>query len=118
MKLNRSQKLILFALGQFYRQLNQPLKEKPIEVHTSKIVFITFLLHSKIVSKHERSVYKNLECLEKKKIILYDNKMITFTPLGLEIFEKIEKEINQFVEIEKFFMTAKGPKRKLQSVIK
>ena len=118
MKLNRTQRLILFSLGQFYRQLNQPLKEKPIKVHTSKIVFITFLLHSNIVAKQERTVYKNLESLENKKLIIYENRMITFTPLGLDIFNKIEKEIRQFVEIEDFFKTTKGPKRKLQTVIK
>tara|TARA_Y100000034_G_C6892543_1_gene410892 strand:+ start:198 stop:554 length:357 start_codon:yes stop_codon:yes gene_type:complete len=117
MKLTKTHRLILYALGQFYQQLNQPLKEKPLQLRTSKIAFITFVLHSGIITKQGRALYKNLENLEEKKLITYDQRMIKFTELGLEILEKIKTEINQFVQIEEHFRREK-PKSKLQTVIK
>ena len=58
MKLTKTQRLILYSLGQFYRRLNQPLQEKPVKVRTSKIAFIELLLSSEIISKQERALYK------------------------------------------------------------
>ncbi len=55
MKLTKTHRLILFALGKFYVSLNQPLVEKPVQVRTSKIAFIDHLLHSGIISKQERA---------------------------------------------------------------
>ncbi|MBI2581838.1 hypothetical protein HYV87_01755 [Candidatus Woesearchaeota archaeon] len=117
MKLTKPQRLILFALGQFYNSLNQPLVQKPVQIRTSKIAFIEHLLHSKIISKQERALYKNLETLENKKFISYDNKMIVFTELGLKELEKISKEIQQFIDLEKYFQDEK-PKGKLQTVMR
>ena len=118
MKLIKTQKLILYSLGQFYRRLNQPLQEKPVTIRTSKIAFIELLLTSGIITKQERALYKNLETLEVQKLITYENKMIKFTELGLKTLEKITNEIRQFVEIGRYFMEAEKPKRKLQTVIK
>lgn len=117
MKLTKTQRLILYALGHFYTALNQPLVEKPVQVRTSKIAFIEHLLAAKIVAKQERALYKNLETLEQKKMISYENKMIMFTELGLRELEKINKEIQQFISLEKYFEQEK-PKRKLQTVIR
>tara|TARA_Y100000310_G_C20487006_1_gene717357 strand:+ start:17 stop:370 length:354 start_codon:yes stop_codon:yes gene_type:complete len=116
MKLTKTHRLILYALGQFYQQLNQPLKEKPLQLRTSKIAFITFVLHSGIIFKQGRALYKNLEILEKKNLITYDKRMIQFTELGLKILEKIDQEIQQFVQIEDHFK--KTAKPKLQTLIK
>ena len=118
MKLTKTQRLILYSLGQFYRQLNQPLEKKPVKLQTSKVVFITFLLHSGIVTKQERALYKNLETLEGKKLIAYETRMIRFTDEGLQILEKINGEVEQFIKVKKFFLSAKRPKRKLQTVLK
>lgn len=117
MQLTKTQRLILFALGQFYASLNQPLVEKPVQVRTSKIAFIEHLLEAKIIAKQERAVYKNLETLEQKKVITYDNRMIMFTELGLKEVEKINGEIQQFISLEQYFQQVK-PKGKLQTVIK
>lgn len=117
MKLTGTQRLILYALGQFYHSLNQPLIEKPVQVRTSKIAFIEHLLQSKIISKQERALYKNLETLENNKLITYENKMIIFTELGLQELEKINQEIQRFVSLEQYFQQER-PKRKLQSTIK
>lgn len=117
MKLTKTQRLILYALGHFYTALNQPLVEKPVQVRTSKIAFIEHLLAAKIISKQERALYKNLETLEKKKLILYESRMIMFTELGLKELEKINKEISHFTALEKYFEQEK-PKGKLQTVIR
>ena len=118
MKITKSQKLILYSLGKFYRQLNQPLEEKPVKLQTSKIVFIELLVLSEIVSKQRRALYKNLEMLEKKGLIMYENRMISFTKEGLDILSKINSEIEQFVKIKEYFSHVKKPRRKLQTVIK
>ncbi len=117
MKLTKTERHILFALGEFYHQLNQPLTEKPLQLRTSKVVFITFLLHSEIVTKRERALYKNLESLEKKKLITYDHRMIRFTEEGLQILLKINQEIEQFWVIRKFFTEKKGLKKEFQTLI-
>lgn len=93
MPLTPTHKLILHSLGQFYRSLNQPLSEKPVRVRTSKIAFIELLLQSSLISKQERAVYKNLELLEKKKLIGYENRMITFTEKGLKQLGKVQQEL-------------------------
>ena len=117
MKLTRTQRLILFALGKFYISLNQPLVEKIVQVRTSKIAFIEHLLKSNILSKQVRALYKNLETLENKKLILYENRMIMFTEQGLKELEKINREIQQFASLEKYFQQER-PKGKLQTIIR
>ncbi len=119
MKIPPAQKLILYALGQFYNSLNQPLIEKPVRIRTSKIAFIELLLQSKLVHKQERALYKNLEMLEKKRLIAYNNRMITFTDRGLRQFDKVQKEVRLFVEAERSFQNIKNMKstRRLQTVM-
>lgn len=117
MPLTRNQRQILFALGQFYHSLNQPLVEKPLRIKTSKIAFIELLLKSGIVSKQERAAYKNLETLENKKLIAYVRRMITFTERGLWELDKISDEVHQFDRIKGYFQRAEKPKRRLQTMI-
>lgn len=118
MKLNQSQKLILYSLGCFYQSLNQPLITKPVQARTSKITFIELLLSCGIVSKKERALYHNLESLEKKKLIEYQQKMIKFTYSGIAELQKISKEIQQYLDVENHFKTAEKPRRKVQTVMK
>ncbi|MBI2103299.1 hypothetical protein HYT55_05635 [Candidatus Woesearchaeota archaeon] len=118
MLLTKTQRQILFALGEFYAQLNQPLEEKPLQLRTSKVVFITFLLHSRIVTKRERALYKNLEMLEKKGLIKYENRMIRFTEDGLLILKKINKEFEEILRIKHFFSEKKLLKKEFQTVIR
>lgn len=116
MELTTTQKLILHSLGHFYQSINQPLIEKPLKLQTSKIVFIELLLKSKILSKQERAVYKNLETLEKKRMIEYERRMIRFTDRGLKHLHQIDQEIKPFIEVGRYFQSAK-PLRKMQTVI-
>ncbi len=118
MKLGEVHSCILYSLSQFYRSLNLPLVEKPLLVQTSKIAFIELLLKSGLFSKHERAIYKNLETLQKKKLIAYDQKTIKLTEAGLRELKRINEEISQYSKIEKFFLKGEKPTRKLQTVIK
>jgi hypothetical protein len=118
MKLTKTQRLMLYSLGMFYRQLNQPLLESPLTLQTSKVAFIELLLLSQIVTKQRRALYKNLETLQNKNLIAYQNRMIKFTEPGLKILSKINTEIHQFTEVEDYFSSARKPRRKLQTVIK
>ncbi len=117
MPLTKPEKLILHSLGQFYISLNQPLIEKPVRVRTSKIAFIELMLKSNVVSKQERALYKNIEGLEKKKLLQYQNHLIAFTPKGLKELEKVQKEIKPFKDIEHYFQKGVKPQRKLQTVM-
>ncbi len=138
MKLTQVEKLILFSLGQFYKSINQPLVEKPLTLRTSKITFIEWMLHSGIIAKQERALYKNIESLEKDKLIQYDTRMIMFTNSGLKELERIKaelekrgkelekkekelelkrKELQQFRDLENYFASGDKPRRKLQTVI-
>ena len=118
MKLTLTQRLILYALGHFYQSLNQPLTEKPLQLETSKITFIEHLKKSQTVTKQERALYKNLEMLEKKRLIDYENHMIKFTEFGLQELQKVDKEIKHCNDIEKYFQQAEKPHRKRQTMMK
>lgn len=116
MPLTPPEKLILHSLGQFYISLNQPLIEKPVRARTSKIAFIELLLKSNLLSRHERTLYRNLEWLEKKRLLKYENMMIRLTEKGLKEFEKVQREIKPFTDIEQYFRQGIKSPRKLQTV--
>lgn len=117
MPLTNPEKIILHSLGQFYISLNQSLIEKPVRVRTSKITFIELLLKSNIIGKQERALYKNLEKLEKKRLIKYEHHLIKCTERGLRELEKIQKEIKPFADIEHYFQKGVKSPRKLQTVM-
>ncbi len=117
MKLPPPQRLILYSLGRFYESLNQPLIEKPVKVHTSKITFIELLKQSPKITKQPRAIYKNLETLEKNKLITYNHHLITLTKTGLVELKKIEHELEQVQSINEFFKQTQKTKRKLQTII-
>lgn len=117
MSLSHTHRLILYALGEFYESINQPLIEKPVRVRSSKVMFIQLLLNSGLVIKHERALYKNLETLEKRNLILYDSKMIQFTKEGLDELGKVRKEIEEFSVLKTYPQTTKSLKGKWQTVL-
>lgn len=118
MKLTTVQRLILYSLGEFYASLNQPLEKTPLQVRTSKIAFIELLLESGIITTKVRALYKNLESLEKKKLITYQNRMILFTNSGLKELKRLQKELQKFMQIKTYFQSSPKPRRKLQTMIK
>ena len=82
MNATKAEKVLISALGECYSNLNKPLEKAHLELGISKIIFIELFL-SRINLKQQRALYKNLERLEKKKLIQYNNKVITFTSLRL-----------------------------------
>ena len=76
------------------------------------------MLKSNVIRQQERALYKNLEWLEKKKLIKYDNRMIAFTPKGLKELDKVKKEVKPFVDIEQYFQQGVHSQRKFQTIIK
>jgi len=63
----------------------------------SKINFIELLKRLKITEKSQRGLYKNLQTLEKKKLIQYENRFLKITSKGLKIVNRIENNINPYM---------------------
>ena len=99
MKLTIKTKLILFALGAYYNIMNSRLKDRNLVVSLSKVDFIRLILSSGVVDKQPRSLYKNLETLEKNRYIHYENKSLQFTEKGRRKFSHIEDELNPYFRI-------------------
>ena len=117
MSLNKTQQRILYSLGQCYQKLNEPYQDKPLNVMISKIAFIELLKQAEFVQKQSRALYKNLELLEKKKLIGYADKKIRLTPKGQRFFNKIEKEVKPFVRIKDFWNQSLKSDRGMQTFI-
>lgn len=115
MSLTKTQKRILYSLGNCYQNLNQPYQDKPLKVRISKIQFIELIKKADFVKKQDRALYRNLELLEKKKLIEYKEKKIKLTQKGKRIFNKIEKETNPFVLIRDFWEEEIKSDRQLQT---
>lgn len=97
MRLNKKHKFILYILYQFLKEANKRLKYKPLEMSVSKIHFIKALKKTGIADKSERALYRNLEILEKKKLIKYENRFLMPTKKGLTLFLSMHKEIFPFI---------------------
>jgi hypothetical protein len=96
---SEEEEYILYAIGQCYKAFNKRFNNQPLEVSISKSIFIDIMISSHSVEKKERALYKNLEGLEKKKYLKYNNKMLSFTRKGLDAFERIDKRIKRFEEL-------------------
>src|SRR3989338_6524324 len=77
MKLNKQQKLVLYALGLSYKHFHNNFKEK--------------------------AIYKNLEFLEQKKIVSYKNKSLALSQRGNKLFENLNKEVSPFLNLTETF---------------
>jgi len=99
MKLSDQQKFILFALGKCYQKCNQSLKAKMLEASISKSAFIEIVGKTQMAKKKERALYKNLESLEKAKLVLYENKNLKLSEKGQRIFEKINSKMHPYFNL-------------------
>jgi len=104
---------MLFSLGHYYNALNHDL-EKVLSLHTSKITFIELCIQSGLFDKKERALYMNLETLEQKKLLSYDQGRVFLTEVGVKEFRKIDAEITLYSKTRGYF-SEKKPKRKLQT---
>lgn len=117
MSLNKTQQRILYALGHCYKKYNQQYQDKPLQFFVSKIGFIELIKQSDSIKKQDRALYKNLEILEKRKLIEYQEKKIRLTQKGKIFFNKIEKEIKPFVDLKEFWHQKLKTERQLQTYI-
>ena len=96
---SRAQKFILFALSRIYTEFSRQFNDKPLEAFISKASFIELATKAHITTKTERTLYRQLEILEKKKIVSYDNKNLALTPKGKKMFEKIEHDLAPYLNV-------------------
>ena len=99
MVLNKKHRFVLYALYQYLREANKRFSDKPLEMSVSKSVFIEALKKTKIADKGKRALYRNLEILEKKKLVKYENKFLKPTEKGLKVFSAMHKEIFPFIHL-------------------
>jgi predicted methyltransferase len=101
MKTTKVQNYILFALGKWFDEANKKIKGKTLAVSISKVRFIELMKKAKFAEKQERALYKNLEILEKKKLVSYKNKELELTDKGRKLFKKIEEGIIPYFKVIK-----------------
>jgi len=98
MKITKKQSFMLFILGQYYKEINRKYRTSFLKVSVSKVEFIDLVKKSGIISKQARAIYKNLEHLEKNKLIEYEHHLLKFTVRGKREFEKINKNIQPYID--------------------
>lgn len=116
MKITKTQKQTLFYLGECLESLNKKFNNQPFKVSISKTAFIDIMLHSPLVDKQTRALYKNLENLEKNKLTSYKNKELSFTKKGLDLYKKIKKEVEHYLTAQKFFNKDVKTNKKIQTI--
>jgi len=99
MRLTSEQNFILFSLGKCYEEFNRRFKEAPVQIEMSKSHFIELARAAGMVQKKERALYKNLEDLEAKKLLSYDNKSLKLTARGDKNYRALLSKINPYVEV-------------------
>ncbi|MBW2995532.1 hypothetical protein KY312_04205 [Candidatus Woesearchaeota archaeon] len=118
--MTKKQDLILFILGNWYLEANKKIQNTNLEIAISKTVFIDLVKKANLADKKDRALYKNLETLEKKKLINYENKNLCLTKRGMKLFNKLNKQISPYLSILSI-IKSKNPlsyTRKAQTVFK
>ena len=120
MAYTKVQKFMLYTLGKWFQEANKRIKGKHLKVSISKVHFIELVRNAGIKKTQERALYKNLESLEKKKLVEYRNKELELTKKGHKLYEEIKKDLLPYINVYK---TLKGKSttsftRKVQTVFK
>ena len=120
MKTTRVQNFILFTLGKWFEEANKKVKNSSLQVSISKKIFIELVKAAQFAKKQERALYKNLEILEKKKLIEYANKELKLTKKGKELYDDINKRLKPFFNVFKKLKDKNSISytKKLQTVFK
>ena len=90
---------MLFILGEFLSELSNKYYNNIMKIYVSKAQFIDVMKKMKIVVKQPRAIYKNLEELQKNKLIVYSQKKLRLSRGGLITFEKLKKELDEYYGI-------------------
>ncbi len=84
---------MLFILGHVLQESQKQFSNKPLSVYISKADFISIALHLGAVAKHERAIYKNLELLEKSRLISYkkdkQKRSLRLSQKGYQAFQRL-----------------------------
>ena len=112
------ERYILFALGEFCTQANKKLSDRPLQLSVSKAEFIAIATKTQMTAKKERAIYKNLESLQEKKCISYDDKNLELTSKGQKELFKVNAELLPYLNLKEFLKTENALKyaRKAQTV--
>ena len=102
MKVSKPQAFVLFALGRCYEECERRFADKPLKINMSKKAFIQLARAAGMVRKGERAMYKNLENLEKKKLIEYKNRSLKLTLRGEKYFHDILNKIEPYLSVSLF----------------
>jgi predicted transcriptional regulator len=120
MKSTKTQRFILYSLGKWFEEANKKIKNTSLAVSISKTSFIELVLNSGIAKKQKRAIYKNLEDLEKRKLINYKNKEMELTKKGKKLFKEIKADLKPYIIVYKK-LKEKSPTsytKKVQTVFK
>ena len=120
MKTSRVQDYILFTLGKWFDEANKKVKSKGLEVSISKTVFIGLVKKAEFAKKQARALYKNLEILEKRKLVSYMNKELKLTARGRKLYQEINSRLDPFFQVFQKLKSKNpiGYTKKLQTVFK
>jgi hypothetical protein len=99
MALTDKKKEMLFILGQFLMETDRKFAETPLQVSVSKAEFIDIIKDMKAVSKTERTIYKDLEDLQQRRYIIYDERDLRISKKGLNEYESITKELGRLLQL-------------------
>lgn len=99
MGVTKTEQFILFALGQWYIEANNKLRDRSLKIVVSKKTFIDLVMKAHIAEKKERALYKNLEALEKKRLIRYSNKSLALTKKGNKEFSRIYRNFSPYTNV-------------------
>ena len=99
MQLSPQQKFILFALGRCYEECNKRFRDAPLHVNMSKVRFIELARAAGMVHKGERALYRNLEGLQHKKLVSYNNRSLKLTERGQRHFQHLHQQMDPYVTV-------------------
>ena len=113
-RISKKHQFILYALMKFLKKINAKFERQPLETSVSKIDFIRLLQNLGIVEKSQRGLYRNLEILEKKKLIKYENRLLKLTDRGLKAVMEKEDKLYPYLKLAEILekgkiKTAKSP---------
>ena len=119
MKLNKIEKVMLYALGRYYDVSSRAIPDNSLTIHLLKMVFIDFVRKVKLFEKSERAIYKNLEYLEKRKLVSYENKNLSLTERGAKEYREINEGLRPYFEVNSMIVKDQVKRsKKLQTVFK
>lgn len=96
MNLSKVDQVMLFTLGNWYLEAGKRLEGRPLQLCISKAAFIKAIMAAGMAGKKERALYRNLEDLEKRKLVSYKTKNLALTRQGEHQFARIQNDLRPY----------------------